>query len=165
VFIADEVRDAVCDDTRFSAASTCKDQKRSFGSGNGFTLWGVKAGKKVHELSFSQVCHYTGEMAWTALATVRELPNDSVIEVEYDGSLYAICNAGGEFRAIAGVCPHQGGPLGQGTVIRGIVVCPWHAWEFDSNSGACLVDDRMMIPTYPVRVEDARVLVNLPENA
>jgi nitrite reductase/ring-hydroxylating ferredoxin subunit len=104
-------------------------------------------------------------MAWTPLATVSELPNDSVIEVEHDGQLYAICNAGGKIRALSGVCPHEGGPLGQGTVIQGIVVCPWHAWEFDSNSGACLVDDRMMVPTYPVKVEDTKVLVNLPENA
>jgi nitrite reductase (NADH) small subunit len=101
-------------------------------------------------------------MAWTKLATVAELPIDSVIEVEHSGNLYAICNAGGEIRALSGVCPHQGGPLGQGTVIHGLLVCPWHMWEFDSGSGACLVDDTMGIPTYPAKVENGRVLVDLP---
>ena len=104
-------------------------------------------------------------MAWKKLATVDELPLDSVIEVEHEGDLYAVCNAGGEFRAMSGVCPHNGGPLGQGTVIQGLVVCPWHMWEFDSSSGACLVDDRMGIPIYRVKVEENRVLVDLPEVA
>jgi nitrite reductase (NADH) small subunit len=103
-------------------------------------------------------------MAWAKVATVGELPVDSVIEVEHEGSLYAICNAGGELRALSGVCPHQGGPLGQGTVIQGLLVCPWHMWEFDSTSGACLVDDRMGVPVYCVKVEADNVLVDLPED-
>jgi nitrite reductase/ring-hydroxylating ferredoxin subunit len=104
-------------------------------------------------------------MAWTKLATIGELPKDSVIEVEHGGELYALCNAGGEIRAMSGVCPHEGGPLGQGTVVEGLVVCPWHMWEFDARSGVCLVDDRMGIPIYSVRVEKNNVLVDLPENA
>ena len=103
-------------------------------------------------------------MAWTKLATIGELPRDSVIEVEHEGNLYAICNAGDEYRAMSGVCPHNGGPLGQGTVIQGMVVCPWHMWEFDSHSGACLVDDRMGVPIYSVRVKESDILVDLPED-
>jgi nitrite reductase (NADH) small subunit len=104
-------------------------------------------------------------MAWTKLATIGELPNDSVIEVEHDGNLYAICRTGGEFRAMSGVCPHEGGPLGQGNVIEGVVVCPWHMWEFDSRTGACLLDDQLDVPTYGVKIEDTSILVDLPENA
>ncbi len=104
-------------------------------------------------------------MGWTKLATVGELPPDSVIEVEHEGERYAICNAGGEMRALSGVCPHHGGPLGQGTVIQGLLVCPWHMWEFDSKSGVCLVDPTRGVPTFPVKVEGTRVYVDIPENA
>lgn len=104
-------------------------------------------------------------MAWTKLATIGELPKDSAIEVEHEGNRYAICNAGGEVRALSGVCPHHGGPLGQGTVIEGLLVCPWHMWEFDSYSGACLVDDTMRVPTYRVKLENSGILVDLPEHA
>ena len=104
-------------------------------------------------------------MAWTKVATVGDLPTDSVIEVEHGGNLYAICNAGGEFRALSGVCPHEGGPLGQGNVVEGLLVCPWHMWEFDACSGACMVDDAMGIPTYPVKVEGGAILVDLAEDA
>jgi nitrite reductase/ring-hydroxylating ferredoxin subunit len=36
-------------------------------------------------------------------------------------------------------------------------------WEFDSQSGSCLVDDRMGVPVYSVKVEGTSVLVDLPE--
>jgi nitrite reductase/ring-hydroxylating ferredoxin subunit len=104
-------------------------------------------------------------MAWTKLTTIGEVPKDDVIEVEHNGNLYAICNVGGEIRAMSGVCPHEGGPLGQGGLVRGIVVCPFHMWEFDSKTGACLVDDLMRVPVYPVKVERNDILVDLPENA
>jgi nitrite reductase/ring-hydroxylating ferredoxin subunit len=104
-------------------------------------------------------------MAWTKLATLRELPKDSVIEVEHEGDLYAICNTNGEIRALSGVCPHAGGPLGQGTVIQGMIVCPWHMWEFDSRSGTCLADERVGVPTFAVKIEDAGIIVDLPEHA
>lgn len=104
-------------------------------------------------------------MAWTKLAATREVPEDTVIEVDHGGNLYAVCNAGGEFRTISGVCPHSGGPLGHGTVLRGMVVCPWHMWEFDSASGACLVNDRMGIPIFRTKVEADEILADLPENA
>ncbi len=104
-------------------------------------------------------------MAWTKLATIGELPKDSVIEVEHDGVPYALCNAAGEIRALAGECPHEGGPLGQGTLVQGLLVCPWHMWEFDSRTGTCLVDDCLNIATYPVKNEDGAILVDLPENA
>lgn len=102
-------------------------------------------------------------MAWTKLATIGELTVDSVIEVAHRGDYYALCNINGEVCATSGVCPHEGGPLGQGTLIKGMLVCPWHMWEFDARSGACLVDDRMGIPTYRVKVEDSAVLVDLPD--
>ena len=107
---------------------------------------------------------YTVGMAWTRLATIDELPKDSVIEVEHDGELYALCNAGGELRALSGVCPHEGGPLGQGNICEGMLVCPWHMWEFDSRTGACLVDDSRNIPVFPVKTDGNAVLVDLPDH-
>ena len=165
MFVGNQVRNAVCDDARLAAARAGKDQERAFGVGDGFTLWGVKTGEKIHVNSIfaGRWRHYTVGMAWTKLASVAEVPSDSLIEVEHEGNLYAICNASGDFRALAGICPHQGGPLGQGTLLQGMVICPWHMWEFDSRTGACLVDERMPIATYPVKIEANFVMVDLPE--
>ena len=47
------------------------------------------------------------------------------------GRVIALFNVDGTFYALDGVCPHQGGPLGQGTLEGCIVTCPWHGWQFD----------------------------------
>jgi nitrite reductase (NADH) small subunit len=104
-------------------------------------------------------------MAYTKLASLNELPEGALIEVTQGETPYALCNVAGEVRAISGVCPHHGGPLGQGTLDGSIVTCPWHAYEFDSGSGVCLFSDGLRIPTYPVRIEEGEILVDLPDNA
>ncbi|HEX4135358.1 MAG TPA: Rieske 2Fe-2S domain-containing protein [Bryobacteraceae bacterium] len=102
-------------------------------------------------------------MAYKKLASLNELPEGTLIEVVQGAELYALCNVGGEVRAIAGVCPHNGGPLGQGALDGSVVSCPWHAYEFDSATGTCLFDDALQIATYPVRIEAGDILVDLPE--
>jgi len=100
-------------------------------------------------------------MAWTKLATVAELPSGELIEVERGEARYALCNVAGEIRAIHGVCPHHGGPLGEGALNGNLVACPWHMWEFDSKTGACAMNPELVIPTYEVTIEGADVMVNL----
>jgi nitrite reductase/ring-hydroxylating ferredoxin subunit len=100
-------------------------------------------------------------MPWTKLATVKELPPGELIEVEYNDELYAICNVEGDIRAVAGRCPHQGGPLGDGILNGGLIGCPWHMWEFDSKTGACTFGECASIPVYKVRIEGRDVLVDI----
>jgi nitrite reductase/ring-hydroxylating ferredoxin subunit len=100
-------------------------------------------------------------MPWTKLATAAELTPGALIEVEREGSQYALCNVGGELRALDGVCPHQGGPLGEGALHDGVITCPWHMWEFDSRTGDCVFNNAVSVPVYPVRVEDGEVLVDI----
>jgi nitrite reductase (NADH) small subunit len=102
-------------------------------------------------------------MAYTKLASLGELPEGALIEIVDGDSLYALCNVAGEVRAMAGVCPHHGGPLGQGALDGAIVTCPWHAWEFDSGTGTCTFNDDVRIATYPVRIEAGEILVDLPD--
>ena len=42
------------------------------------------------------------------------------------------------------------------------MACPWHGWEFEIPTGACLADARFRLQTFPVAVEDAVVKVTLP---
>ncbi|OLS21777.1 MAG: putative thiamine pyrophosphate-containing protein YdaP [Candidatus Heimdallarchaeota archaeon LC_2] len=39
------------------------------------------------------------------------------------------------YGAICNKCPHQGGPLGDGYIENGFIMCPWHAYEFDPIDG------------------------------
>lgn len=101
------------------------------------------------------------KMPWTKLATTDELPPGSLIEVERDGAIYALCNVNGETRALSGVCPHQGGPLGEGVLNGETISCPWHMWEFNSGTGACTFNQNVSIAVFPVRVEGSEIMVEI----
>lgn len=41
----------------------------------------------------------------------------------------------GKICALDNKCPHQGGPLGEGSIENGLLRCPWHGWDYDPCSG------------------------------
>ena len=96
------------------------------------------------------------------VATLADVPENSVFEVSVGEDLYAICNVDGTITALSGVCLHEGGPLGQGNIADGRVVCPWHGWEFDCRTGANAFDSSECVTIYPVKVEGSDILLQVP---
>jgi nitrite reductase (NADH) small subunit len=101
-------------------------------------------------------------MPFTKALDAAELPPDSVAEAHINGNAYAICNLGGELRAFDGVCPHAGGPLGEGNLVDGNLVCPWHAWEYDCRTGVNTFDDSCVLTSFPVKIEGGDILIDVP---
>ena len=77
--------------------------------------------------------------------------------------MVALFNVAGEFYALDGVCPHQGGPLGKGQLNQCLLSCPWHGWQFDVRSGQNQVNVTINQPTFDVKVEQDCVYVNLSD--
>ena len=101
-------------------------------------------------------------MPFVSVALLSQLAPGSVIEAAVGDSLYAICNVDGRVYALAGVCPHRGGPLGQGAINGGNLTCPWHAWEFDCRTGAHDYNPAVVAPTFPVQIVGDRILIDIP---
>lgn len=98
---------------------------------------------------------------WVRIARSSECPPGSVVERVAADRVIALANVGGAYYALDGVCPHQGGPLGQGTLEGPILTCPWHGWQFDVTTGANQLNCRIVQPRFEVRVEGEWILVNL----
>ncbi len=90
------------------------------------------------------------------------LPPDSVMEVLVEDRPYAVCNVAGEIRALDGVCLHHGGPLGQGQIHDGRVVCPYHLWEFDCRTGEYDYDPTRRVATFDVQLEGDDIFLQVP---
>ena len=60
-----------------------------------------------------------------------------------------------EVYATEAFCPHKQGPLADGFVGGGRVVCPLHAFHFDLRTGAAVGHDCRGLTTYAVRVDAA----------
>ncbi len=89
-----------------------------------------------------------------------ELPDaGEVKEFEVAGRTVCVANVGGRLCAMDNVCVHRGGPLGQGSVERGKVVCPWHGWEFEPTTGRAAHNPQHRVAVYEIRIIDDDVLV------
>ena len=98
---------------------------------------------------------------WIPLARVDECPPGKSLERVAGERIVALFNVGGTFYALDGVCPHQGGPLGKGSLCGAIVTCPWHGWQFDVTSGQQQLNPRIQQPRFETRVEGEWILVHL----
>jgi nitrite reductase/ring-hydroxylating ferredoxin subunit len=118
-------------------------------------------------------------MAEHIVGPVADFPPGSHRVVKVGRIEVGIFNVAGVFHALPNLCPHQFGPLCEGTVngttacsaatswqfawVREgeVVTCPWHGIEFDIATGRSLSSPRMRVRTYPVTVEDGQVKVTI----
>src|SRR3954453_16810174 len=105
---------------------------------------------------------YLESMPFVPAGKLSRLPPGSVRECMVGETPYAICNVGGAIHALSGVCLHAGGPLGQGQIHDGRVVCPYHLWEFDCTTGEYDYDPTKRVPTFEVKVEDGDIYLQVP---
>jgi nitrite reductase (NADH) small subunit len=118
-------------------------------------------------------------MAEHIVGPITDFPPGSHRIVLVGRAAIGVFNVDGHFHALPNVCPHQFGPLCEGTVngttacsaatawqfawVRQgeIVTCPWHGIEFDIATGQSLSSPRLKVRTYPVTIEDGQVKVRL----
>ncbi len=114
--------------------------------------------------------------------SVEEIPPGArKIVVPFRGRAgIGVFNVHGAYYALRNLCPHKQGPLCTGRVSGRVVAaappstyapelelvrdgeiirCPWHLYEYEIATGRCLVDPRLRVTTYPVTIEDGKVVV------
>jgi nitrite reductase (NADH) small subunit len=102
-------------------------------------------------------------MAWHRIANVADCPPGNSLEAVANERVVALFNVNGEFFALDGVCPHQGGPLAEGELKGCVVTCPWHSWPFDVRTGQHQFSRNTIQPRFVTKVEDDGVWIEIPE--
>ena len=95
------------------------------------------------------------------VAAVDEVARGSARVVQADGHTLALCNVDGAFFAVDNLCPHRGGPLGEGELQASVLTCPWHGWRWDVRTGANVNNPALSLRCFPVAVEGTAVFVEL----
>jgi nitrite reductase (NADH) small subunit len=97
----------------------------------------------------------TSESDLPAANTAKEFPCG-------DGEkTICIANVNGVYSAMDNVCLHVGGPLGQGMIENGKVVCPWHGWQYDPQTGTVVHNQSLKVAVYPLKIENGDVMVEI----
>jgi nitrite reductase (NADH) small subunit len=101
---------------------------------------------------------------WIRLASLHECPVGSARELIAEDRVIAVFHTvEGQFHALDGICPHQGGPLGKGRLNGCILTCPWHGWQFNVATGQHQINASVKHPKYPLRVDGNDLFVDLDE--
>ena len=100
---------------------------------------------------------------WLKTLDPDELPDGRVKSVTCERQTVCMTRHEGAYAALENRCPHQGGPLGEGSIEKGWLRCPWHGWDFHPTTGKSPegLDDG--VPTFPVEVRADGVYVGFPE--
>jgi len=102
--------------------------------------------------------------SFVKLASIHDIPENEARAFEHEGQRIAIYRVGGQFYATTDICSHAYAELSEGFLDGDdcTIECPLHGSRFDLRTGAVLsLPAYEPIATYPVRVDDEDVLVEI----
>jgi len=117
------------------------------------------------------------------VAREADIPDGERKVIEVDGVEIGVFHVDRTFYAWRNDCPHQGGPVCQGRLMKRVeerldgerrslgihyvdgalnIICPWHGYEFDVRTGRHAGQASLRLAGCPVRLRDGEVYVVLP---
>ncbi|WP_141579322.1 Rieske 2Fe-2S domain-containing protein [Actinomadura sp. WMMA1423] len=134
----------------------------------GLTAMGISAYLGGH-MSFAQGVNVNrtawqeGPDDWTPVLAASELAEGEHRTADADGVRVLLYRTATEVHAIAATCSHMGGPLGEGTIENGCVICPWHDSTFRlADGGIERGPASSPQPSYEARIQNGRIEVRVP---
>ncbi len=97
---------------------------------------------------------------WIEVCRVDEIQEQRARLAVVLGERIAVFRYNGKVAAVSNVCQHQNGPLAEGKIVDGCITCPWHGYQYRPESGTSPPPFTERIPTFNVRIEAGRVLVD-----
>lgn len=92
-----------------------------------------------------------------------ELAENQPKKVEANGVPVVLVRQGAQIFALAEACSHLGGPLAEGRVESGCIVCPWHGSRFGLADGRVMAGPATFPqPRFDVRVREGQIEVRAP---
>lgn len=99
---------------------------------------------------------------WSRAGSLDKLEENKPVTVSVNNKQIALIRKGKRCYAVNARCPHQGGPLQEGTVTEKGIRCPWHGYEFDLKTGKGIGNEDA-VDTYETSVDNNEIQLKLPE--
>lgn len=105
----------------------------------------------------------TPALTWHRVSGTDDLPEGRVKTVTAGTRTLALTHYQGQYGAMDNHCPHQGGPLGEGSIEGCWLRCPWHGWDFDPLTGKPPGGhEDSGQETFPVEAREDGIYIGLP---
>lgn len=101
---------------------------------------------------------------YVKVGTTADVPDGRPEIFDVDDRKIAVYRLDGAYYAIEDLCTHDGGPVAEGEIDGGEVICPRHGARFDIKTGAARSFPAVTpVDTFPVRVDGDEIWIGLPE--
>ncbi|MEM8748782.1 MAG: thiamine pyrophosphate-binding protein [Pseudomonadota bacterium] len=107
------------------------------------------------------------KLDWISVGKTSDLPEGRVKTVTARTISICLSHFDGQWAAMDNRCPHQGGPLGEGSIEKGVegkcwIRCPWHGWDFDPLTGSPPGGhEDTGQELYPIEIRDDEIFIGL----
>ncbi|MEM7682895.1 MAG: thiamine pyrophosphate-dependent enzyme [Planctomycetota bacterium] len=102
-------------------------------------------------------------LTWHKALDPDELPEGRVKTVTLGVETVCVTRHQGKYGALCNKCPHQGGPLGEGSIENGYLRCPWHGWDYDPLTGRPPGGFDDAVKTYPIEERTDGVYIGIEQ--
>ena len=103
--------------------------------------------------------------SWCDVADAPSLSPGHCRTVEARGRRITLVCLEDGFHAVEDTCPHRGASMGSGFLDGCTLHCPLHGWAFDVRTGAGLTRPDKPLRSFPTRVLDGRVWIEVGTGA
>jgi thiamine pyrophosphate-dependent acetolactate synthase large subunit-like protein/nitrite reductase/ring-hydroxylating ferredoxin subunit len=104
----------------------------------------------------------TTSLTWHRVLGADELPEGRVTTVTAGHLSIALTHVDGKYAALDNHCPHQGGPLGEGSIENGLLRCPWHGFDYCPLTGQSPGAFGDKVTTHAVELREDGIWVGVP---
>jgi len=100
---------------------------------------------------------------WKRIGSEKELFKNgtSSIPIEIEDKNLALFKVGDTVFAYQNMCPHKGAPLHEGEIKDGLVICPWHGWQLELDTGQMRNNRKICLRSYPAEIRDGEIFLEL----
>lgn len=106
--------------------------------------------------------HKEAKTGLIRIGSASDVPAPGTIkEFMAGGRFICVANVDGELYATDNTCPHWGGPLGQGSIKNGRIICPWHGWEYDPKTGKTPRKADVRLAVFKLKLDGNDLLVEI----
>ena len=97
------------------------------------------------------------------IGALSEISEDEGRRFDVGELRIAVFRKGSRVYAVGDSCPHMGASLSDGYIDGRTVICPWHGWMFDLETGASPFDEDARVPVFRVLVENDDVFLEIED--
>ena len=111
-------------------------------------------------IPLGSIGHKPTDMAgWVQGPSTGDVPAGGLLRVDIDEESFIITNIDNRYSVFRNECVHQGMSLDGGLIDDGVLICPWHGFQFNASSGECLSSPSAQLQQVPMRIESDRVWI------